>query len=198
MNQADIMSVAHNEWVRLVVGMTPPGRRYEASSSTAVRDRAVLLTLAYLAGEDGSVRVSLMVVNAVTLYPVKQVRVSVKTWKERGVLVVQPGVHGPNRYRLVREALTRCQLTAMDAASGSLDVLGQLGVDVRAVNAVRLAGIHSMDELGERVSAFRQLASGQRARGFHWFLNTRGLGARTGQTVLDAYDVWASANGAAE
>lgn len=78
--------------------------------------------------------------------------------------------------------------------NGSTYVLGEFGVETRALNALWANGIRTMDELVLLVGKYRGMPKKTRLS-FHKFLGVRNLGPVTGQRVLDGFDAWRAAQG---
>jgi hypothetical protein len=190
---------AHNEWVRLVLGLTPPGRghRYSftAPPQQATRDRFVLFVLAYFADTAGLCQVSVPELVAITHMSAQQVRDSIRQWEDHGVVIAtQERPNDPNHYRLVRPVLEREQLTAKQYAQGLVEVIVWFGADTRALNVLKRGRVATMAQLGELIEQWRALPELERAAGFHVFLMDRlsvtGVGDVTGPRILAAFDAW--------
>lgn len=187
-----------DEFVRLVVGLSPPGaeRRYHIESAVPLRDRFLLFVLAWLADGDGECSVSKSELAAYTLLRPAQVLEVRARLVAAGVLEVSRVVGSslPASYRLRRDVLVARQMVGVVREGGSVYVLEEFGLGRISIGPLVRCGVGDMVTLAEEVARFRALPLAVQGRGFHVFLvdgrGARHFGAQGGRRVLEAFDRW--------
>lgn len=192
-----------DKYLRLVEGLTPPGRRYAISSPSAPRTRFILFMLAYLADDAGQVTVSLNDLAARTLYSPPLIRGALSELETDPALISitrQPSA--PNTYQLLEAQLKAQQFdNVLRMGTPTVDVLTTYGLDIRSRNALRREGITTLDELAAQIAQYEREKAAQEPKvpprefGFHEFLSVRGLGERSARLVLSTYAEWLADNG---
>lgn len=178
-----------DEYLRLVAGLTPPGRRYQVNSATEPRARFVLFALAYLADDDGRCTVSLTDLAALTLLSTPALRNALRELEQQhGLVRMSRNPSQPNTYRLDRAGLEAHQYSRrLRTTTPTVDLLAEYGLDSRTINALYRAGLSDLGALGTRIAAYQRHKVPDK---LHVFLGIPGFGERSGRRLLDSYAAW--------
>jgi hypothetical protein len=190
-----------DEFLRLVAGLTPPGRgrQYHVSSAVPAHDRLVAWVLAYLADDEGECTVSRAELASYTCLNAAMASAALQRLVGDGVLqlVRSEAPNGPSLHRLLRGVLEARQMDTVIRRAGTVEVLLEYGLSVKVVNSLCRSGIRLMGDLTTRVEAFRGSPSAVEL-GFDVYLRyeagVRGVGPKLGVAILKAYDEWRSAD----
>lgn len=185
------------EFVRLVIGLTPPERdqHQNVDTPTRSRDRFMLFMLAWLADENGMCTVSKNALAAhMVVDPARVVECRARLVAARLLYVAIPsGVNTPPTYRLRRDVLELQQLGAGLREAGSVFVLEEFEVPRPALNALVRAGVETMPALVAEIDAYLARPDGEELTFDQHLMKSRSIrnfGPARGRQVMDGVRLW--------
>jgi hypothetical protein len=180
-----------DQHVQLVLGLTPmgPAIRWQITDTTAPRNRAVLLALAYLADDDGRVTASVADLSAFTQCKPAHIRAGVAANRDLGFITVHHSGAGPCQYQIQVDALRGRQGQTVLRNRAPIYHLADYGAPAQVLRKLDAEGIRDFAALADRIKLYRALPADLQ-QGFGAFLDIRALGELGAAKILTAYDAW--------